>query len=424
MRIFTLLFLFTVSSFFAQVETSSNLFLSSSYPAFYIDAANYKSVKPDKTRLDVFVQVPYSNIQFIRNPKGFRAKYSVHLTFFSEDTEMIVVEKIWNETVEASSFDEAGSQFNSNYSYRTFELRPGPYKMMCKVTDKDSKKDFEVNAKVNVEEFSDSVGVSDLIFMAGKVKNEKGEMIVPNIAGQILDTDSTIAYFFDIYSNSDQTLKINYTIEDKEKDEVLSKDQMVDLKKGTNSILASVANKNLTLGRFNLKVALFNPEGEELSTANKYFRSTILGFPKSISDIDQAIEQMEYIASQNDIDYISAGETSEERLQRFKLFWKKKDPTKNTIENEHFIEYYRRIAYANANFESYYKGWRTDMGMVYVMLGTPNNVERHPFEINSKPYQVWDYYDLNRRFVFVDQTGFGDYRLLNQDYGDWYRYRY
>lgn len=63
------------------------------------------------------------------------------------------------------------------------------------------------------------------------------------------------------------------------------------------------------------------------------------------------------------------------------------------------------------------------MGMVYVTLGSPNNVERHPFEYDSKPYEVWDYYDINRRFVFVDQTGFGDYRLVTPFFGE-YRYRY
>jgi len=69
-------------------------------------------------------------------------------------------------------------------------------------------------------------------------------------------------------------------------------------------------------------------------------------------------------------------------------------------------------------------GWRSDRGMVYTILGTPNNIDRHPFEYDSKPYEVWEYYDLNRSFVFLDQTGFGDYRLITPLTGDMYRYRY
>ena len=61
--------------------------------------------------------------------------------------------------------------------------------------------------------------------------------------------------------------------------------------------------------------------------------------------------------------------------------------------------------------------------MIYIVLGPPNNVERHPFEYDSKPYEIWYYYGINQQFYFVDDTGFGDYRLLNFNYGDWYRYR-
>ena len=89
------------------------------------------------------------------------------------------------------------------------------------------------------------------------------------------------------------------------------------------------------------------------------------------------------------------------------------------------LEYYRRIDYSDRNFGAYKRdGWKTDMGMVYVSLGSPDYIDRHPFAVDSKPYEVWDYYNLNRQFVFVDQTGFGDYRLLNRDYRDFNRYRY
>ena len=74
-------------------------------------------------------------------------------------------------------------------------------------------------------------------------------------------------------------------------------------------------------------------------------------------------------------------------------------------------EYYGRIQFANQNFGHYIDGWKTDMGMIYVIFGSPSNIERHPFELDSKPYEIWTYYDLGREFIFVDMSGFGDYRL-------------
>ncbi|MDP3683995.1 MAG: GWxTD domain-containing protein, partial [Ignavibacteria bacterium] len=79
--------------------------------------------------------------------------------------------------------------------------------------------------------------------------------------------------------------------------------------------------------------------------------------------------------------------------------------------------------YANAHFTHYTEGWKSDMGMVYIILGAPNSVDRHPFEYDSKPFEVWEYYQINRQFIFVDNTGFGDYRLTTPFYNDLERYR-
>jgi hypothetical protein len=61
------------------------------------------------------------------------------------------------------------------------------------------------------------------------------------------------------------------------------------------------------------------------------------------------------------------------------------------------------------------------MGMVYVIFGEPSNIERHPYDMDQKPYEIWDYYDINRQFVFLDNTGFGDYRLITPIW-DTFRY--
>ncbi|MBC7919777.1 MAG: GWxTD domain-containing protein [Ferruginibacter sp.] len=47
--------------------------------------------------------------------------------------------------------------------------------------------------------------------------------------------------------------------------------------------------------------------------------------------------------------------------------------------------YYRRVETANRWFTTYKEGWKTDMGMVYVVFGPPNKVVR------SKDKEVWTY---------------------------------
>lgn len=49
------------------------------------------------------------------------------------------------------------------------------------------------------------------------------------------------------------------------------------------------------------------------------------------------------------------------------------------------------------------------------MYGNPDEIDRHPNETDSKPYEVWSYNSLEGgvTFDFIDRTGFGDYQLVN-----------
>ncbi|MBI5464337.1 MAG: GWxTD domain-containing protein, partial [Ignavibacteriales bacterium] len=149
-----------------------------------------------------------------------------------------------------------------------------------------------------------------------------------------------------------------------------------------------------------------------LATTSRTFSVRLADIPFSVTDIDKAVDQMKYIAKPSEIDYITGAETPEAKKDRFLEFWKKRDPDPTTPRNELMDEYYSRVEYANHVFGSYVEGWRTDRGMVYIRYGPPDNVERHPFETNTRPYEIWYYYQYDRMFQFVDESGFGDYRLV------------
>ena len=130
-------------------------------------------------------------------------------------------------------------------------------------------------------------------------------------------------------------------------------------------------------------------------------------------DNSYAIEEMRYVATGDELDSLQAGKTLDDRRRRFLEFWNKRNPDPTSGRNPLLEEYYRRVDYANKTFTRYLAGWKTDRGMVYIRLGPPDNIERHPFEMGSKPYEIWNYYNLNRECIFVDYSGFGDYRLQN-----------
>jgi GWxTD domain-containing protein len=145
--------------------------------------------------------------------------------------------------------------------------------------------------------------------------------------------------------------------------------------------------------------------------------------PSFVQDLDKAIDQLRYVARESEMEYMREAKDPTEKRRRFLEFWKKRDPDPRTAENELMEEYYARVDYANKNFTHYVEGWRTDRGMVYIYLGAPDNIERYPFQSNSKPYEIWYYNQINRRYVFVDESGFGDYRLRSPLTDLWDRVR-
>ena len=103
-------------------------------------------------------------------------------------------------------------------------------------------------------------------------------------------------------------------------------------------------------------------------------------------------------------------------------FWKQRDPTPGTPQNEYREEHIKRFLYANKYLGrgTPREGWMTDQGRIYIILGPPISIER--FEVSSDVYptQVWYYYgDQTKRLpshfglVFFKRKGAGEFKLYD-----------
>jgi GWxTD domain-containing protein len=119
----------------------------------------------------------------------------------------------------------------------------------------------------------------------------------------------------------------------------------------------------------------------------------------------------------------------EERDTFIEQFWRRRDPTPDTEENEFKEEHYRRIAYANERFASGVPGWKTDRGQIYIKYGPPDEIESHPSggtyqrpieqgggNTTTFPFEIWRYRYLedvgvNIVIEFVDRTQSGEFRM-------------
>lgn len=413
--------LFSVTTI-AQVEYSRGNNKAQYLPNFYLDLASYKSKEAGKTKVDVFIKIPYSNLQFLKNDKGYQSKYSIIVSVYDEDDEL-KLEKLWNETVTTRMFDQTALRTSYNVSYKSLHIPPGRYKFVCKLEDNESRKHAVYERMINVREYKDDLELSDLILVSEFIQTQQGLKIIPSISNIFTSKDTSISFFYEIYSNAASDAKVSYAINNKDGEPLYVKDYIFSLKEGKNEIRETLDMISFSLGDYQLEVKLLDENNGMIKGSGKAFASNIFGIPQSIRDLDLAIRQMQFIATPEEIENIDTVDNYQLKLDKYLDYWKNLDPSPNTITNETMNEYYRRVSYAEAHFKGSFKGWRSDMGMIYITLGPPDQVTRRPYQLDSKPYEIWDYFNINRRFIFVDKTNFGDYRLLNPAYGEWFRYR-
>jgi len=97
-------------------------------------------------------------------------------------------------------------------------------------------------------------------------------------------------------------------------------------------------------------------------------------------------------------------------------FWKRRDPSPATSENEYKTDYFNRIEQANHLFSGGGSpGWLQDRGRVYITLGPPDNREAYPRGVTfyGVPTEIWWYGFFT--ILFVDERWVDDYRLDPSD---------
>ncbi len=160
---------------------------------------------------------------------------------------------------------------------------------------------------------------------------------------------------------------------------------------------------------------LLHPKLDDVPSegARTRFATHWRNMPISLNDIDVAIENLEFIVDKGDVRAMRRG-SREQKLDRFRAFWKEKDPTPDTEFNELMSEYYRRIDHAAFAFrtggETAPNGLRTDRARLYVVNGPPQAVSRE-FPTGGGVREVWTY-DGGREFVFEAGSSVDEFSLV------------
>ena len=420
--IFTIIIIIVFNSLsFTQPKKNND----NSGPFFYLNLSRYPTNNIDSTKINLHINIPYSSIQFLKKKDNFEANYELTYTIQSEDD--IPITRLSKQYIaKVDDFNDTYSSLITDMVKERIILFNENSKLFVELMDLDTRKIFRKQIDISLDDFKKNDIISDLILIDINKKNSLFENGFPIIPPMISDIDSSINIFYEAISRNTSFNFIYYRISSLTNETIISDSiQIANTDLVFNNIL-NIPISDKIKSNFNVQLSyerIYDDSSNEEFISSITIKSNFMGMTSFVNDIDEAIEQLRYIAFTDELKKIFKNKniTKEEKL---KEFWEKRDPTPETKQNELMNEYYRRVSFANNQFQTWQKGWKTSMGMIFILFGPPDNIEKNMSDINGREYQRWNYIRINRSFTFLDYNGFGEFELLdpyNSTYGTRWR---
>ena len=366
-------------------------------------------IHKDSIRIVSYAEIPFKSLQFIKNDDSFLARYQISIGI-KNSKGIDLAHQVWTDSITIKEYENTKSNFrNRKHFFSTTVDINKNYITFAELIDLDTRKRGLKEKKINFKKINGNCKLIEPTFFLG-LKGDWGfeENIIPTNGIRVREIGKGLTigvsgliknekYTIDIFSNTgkkNDSLLLRF--------EGLGSDGFFNEKFFLESSLFNQIKNNMEIV---LK------QNRKTDTKSLVFSMHRPGISKKIDDIQLALKQMDrYLLTNNERKELKrSSKKDKERL--FVNFWKSRDNTPSSEFNEVMHEFYNRIDYANEHFDGWKSGWETDRGQIYILFGPPDNIFRTQSFNTNAISQTWEYYRISKQFNFIDQNGFGDYRL-------------
>ncbi len=396
-------FVFTAALLFegcgSSDETASNANLcyyyyviaKSSLPEF--DSNLFYTADSLGQRLDIYVSLKESRLKFEKFSGGYRASYIAGVRLI-RDGEPPVVKEI-RRVVDEAAFPTAS---DSSYDAFLVSLRvtPGKYAVEIEVVDEASgQKTSRVYDKIIPDVSGQSMSMSDILLLASYDTVGYGRRIRPFFLSNAGLLSDTLRFFTVLSSSVSSRDSIYLKVFKLEMHERLPSGyispgfsgggpNLDPCRAGVDSMLVYSYPLRAALdpgscyifggvpkplpGNYVLEVVVENKDRNWVS-ALLPFRIRGKNFPDVTDDLRDMVNSLNYIASRGELQEMVAVKNDSAVKANLLKFWS------DFGGYSKMAEYYRRVSRANMYFSTCIDGWKTPMGMMYIVCGPPDYVE-------------------------------------------------
>lgn len=367
-------------------------------------------------------KVPYNNLVFIKDDSGYKSGITFTVEIYSPEGDNLVKRESTVRHLHTKTYEETENPDIFLNGILSVDLKSGEYRVQPLVDLENTSRSIKLgdfNLEVPARN-SDSVHA--IIVSKNENLCEEYEYFLVNHENKVPFGDDNTTLFFSFPDKITKSPKVTLL----NKGEIIFQPQAellngkslaFDKCKTTIGVTVTETQPEATIikitdglshlheGRYNIE---FEFDGKVVSS--EFFVEWITK-PLSLSRPKFAIELLN----------IAYGEDAARNLLRVDEenyynalvdFWKKYDPVKETEFNELMNEYYQRADFSIRNFSSLDKrnGAETDRGKTFIKFGYPDSIKRGSNE-KDKITELWYYGGMDKTFIFVDETGLGNFVL-------------
>jgi len=377
-------------------------------PQFHYLTANFPSMDRTESHVTVYIAVAHRQLQFRRINETFQAAYTVSIVARQRNREIAGID--WRRRIRVVDYASTRTFNEFDLSEGTLVLKPGRYRFLIELEDEETHKVGQAIRYLTVRDFSRGLKVSDVLFVGQRSPDSMGagDIVFPELG----HTEDLNAYF-EVCAPDTEAVDIQWEVLGARGKVFIQGAYQRSIRMKPSIEIVPIPSDSLLPGQYLFQVQA--KVGKRRDRSMRVFYVRHKGLIRPEENLDLVVEQLRYVASPTEWHRMMAA-SEEEKRALFEDFWKQRDPTPDTPENELMEEYYTRVAYANQRFSAGRAGWRTDRGAVYIIYGPPDTVRRRTLwdQIGQeRSYEIWQYKEAARRFVFLYDPLLGDFRLVS-----------
>jgi GWxTD domain-containing protein len=357
----------------------------------------------------ITVSIPNRSLRFSREGDRYRSGYTVALDI-KRGTETVRTIR-GTETVRVLAFRETQRADESVLFRRFVTLAPGTYDIRLHLRGDSVNNGSAIEATVGVPRFGEGALSSPVAFYEASPRSTKDSLprVLPTPrATVVFGRDSVLPLYVEGYGNATE-FPIRVSVQSEGASATIWSDSL--LLPRQRNLFAGIVNVPVNkLGVGVMSIGVSRVGGTDTLRSPMF---VAFGEDLPVTTFAEMLNYLRYYVSATRLQAMRDA-TPEARASLWATFIRDTDPVPQTPAHEGLRDYFGRIAQANLRFrEEGGSGWLSDRGRVFVALGTPDQIlQPNVNDLSQRGRtEIWEYRQHRLALVFIDQSGFGRWRL-------------